>query len=34
MFMNGDVMREYRFFPMDDAFITDKNVNANLYALL
>lgn len=34
MFMNDDVMREYRFFPMDDEFITDKNINANLYALL
>ena len=34
MFMNGDVMREYRFFPMDDEFITDKNVNIELYALI
>lgn len=34
MFMNDDVMREYRFFPMDDAFITDKNVNVELYALI
>lgn len=34
MFMNDDVMREYRFFPMDDAFITDKNVNIELYALI
>lgn len=34
MLMNTDVMNEYRFFPMDDDFITDKNIDVELYTFL